>query len=59
MNGVLVGIGLLIAGIWVVRLIYAPVGAYTVFAMFIILLSMAYFSSNPTYTQSAQLIYTT
>lgn len=58
MDSIFVAIGLVIASIWIVRLIYAPVGAYTVFAMFIILLSLAYFTSNPTYTQQARLLYT-
>jgi hypothetical protein len=57
-NDLLIGFGLVLIGVWLVRLIYAPVAPYTVFAMFLILLSMAYFSADTTYVPRAQLLYT-
>jgi len=59
MNNVISAVVLLLLAVWIVRLLYAPVGAYTMFAMFLILLSMAYLTSNVTYVLQAELLYVT
>jgi len=60
MNSMLVALGLVLAAVWLVRLIYAPVGAYTALAMGLILMALAYFSTTATtYATQAQLLYTT
>jgi len=59
MSSVIVAFGLVLVAVWVVRLIYAPTGSYTVFAMGVILLSLVYFSTTTTYVPQAQLLYTT
>jgi len=59
MSGVVAGVVLVLVAVCIVRSIYAPTGSFTLLAMFLILLSLAYFSSNPTYVPQAQLLYTT
>jgi glucose dehydrogenase len=58
MTEVWIGVGLVLLAIWLVRLIYAPDGAYTGFAMILILVSMAYFSQDTKYVPQAHLLYT-
>ena len=58
MSSVILAVGLVLLAVWVVRLIYAPVGSYTLFTMAVILLSLVYFSANTTYVPQAQLLYT-
>jgi hypothetical protein len=59
MNGVVAAVALVLLAVWLVRLIYAPVGSYTLFTMALIVLSLVYFSSETTYVPQAQLLYTT
>jgi hypothetical protein len=56
---VFLALGLVLVAVWVVRLIYAPTGSYTLFTMALILVSLVYFSGKTTYTPQAQLLYTT
>ena len=58
MTDVFIGVGLVLLAIWFVRLIYAPSGAYTGFAIILILVSMTYFSQDTKYVPQAQLLYT-
>ena len=58
-GNILLAVVLFLGAGWIVRAVYRPAGAYTVFMVIVLIVSIAFFASNPDYTTQARLLYTT